>query len=327
MRRLDHHLFSLGMKHYSCQYHPYQHPFPQPLLTRYGLWSVRQGLILTLTDDLGNVGQGEIAPLAWFGSETWAQAWDYCQQLPPRLTATDLLTVPDHLPACQFGFGCAWATLTQNPKQTSLTLPICALLPTGSPALSAYAALWQQGYRTFKWKIGVDDPETERKLLQELTMALPAGATLRLDANGGLTYESACEWLDLCDQLLAQVRIEYLEQPLPPDQFTAMLKLTQHFQTALALDESVATLGQLQACYQQGWRGVFVIKPAICGYPDQLREFCRIHPLDAVFSSVFESEIGRQACLQLATELSNPQRAIGFGVDHFCSNHQSLNSL
>jgi O-succinylbenzoate synthase len=152
----------------------------------------------------------------------------------------------------------------------------------------------------------------ERKLLQALIGVLPAGATLRLDANGSLTYESACQWLELCDQLSAKIRIEYLEQPLPPDQFAALLKLTQHFQTAVALDESVATLGQLRTCYQQGWRGIFVIKPAICGYPDQLREFCCTHPLDAVFSSVFESEIGRQACLQLATELSNPQRAIGF---------------
>ncbi|MEO0376361.1 MAG: o-succinylbenzoate synthase, partial [Cyanobacteria bacterium P01_A01_bin.17] len=35
----------------------------------------------------------------------------------------------------------------------------------------------------------------------------------------------------------------------------------------------------------------------------------------AVFSSVFETEVGRHACLQLAKTLSN--RAVGFGLDHW----------
>jgi len=55
-----------------------------------------------------------------------------------------------------------------------------------------------------------------------------------------------------CDQ----VGIEFLEQPLPVAQFDAMLELSDRYSTQLALDESVATLDQLQASYQQGWRGI-----------------------------------------------------------------------
>jgi O-succinylbenzoate synthase len=32
---------------------------------------------------------------------------------------------------------------------------------------------------------------------------------------------------------------------------------------------------------------------------------------------VFETAIARQAALQLAAELSNPKRAVGFGVNHW----------
>ena len=301
---------------YSYQCQTYEHSFSHPLTTRYGTWSVRQGLIITLVDEHNTVGQGEIAPLDWFGSESWQQAWDYCQHLPSQLTSTEILSVPDHLPACQFGFGSAWAALGAS-SSPALTLPMCGLLPTGASALSAYPALEQQGYRALKWKIGVDTPAREQAIFRDLMAVLTPGTRLRLDANGGLSYAAACQWLDLCDQASADVTVEYLEQPLPPSEFTTLVALSQLYQTPLALDESVATLAQLQACYQQGWSGVFIIKPAICGYPNDLRQFCQTHAIDAVFSSVFESKVGRRACLQLAEELSNPHRAIGFGVNHW----------
>ena len=95
-----------------------------------------------------------------------------------------------------------------------------------------------------------------------------------------------------------------------------MLQLSQSYRTAIALDESVATLSQLTEAYQRGWRGIFVIKPGIAGSPSRLRQFCRQHNIDAVFSSVFETAIGRQAALQLAAELSQHNRAVGFGIDH-----------
>jgi O-succinylbenzoate synthase len=75
----------------------------------------------------------------------------------------------------------------------------------------------------------------------------------------------------------------------------------------------------MRDCYRNGWRGIFVIKPAIAGSPRQLRNFCQTYAIDAVFSSVFETEIGRQAALQLAAELSRSDRAVGFGVGHWFS--------
>ena len=96
-----------------------------------------------------------------------------------------------------------------------------------------------------------------------------------------------------------------------------MLEMSAQYSTPIALDESVATLDELEDSYQRGWRGIFVIKAAIAGSPKRLRQFCQKRDIDAVFSSVFETAVGRQAALQLATELSNPNRAVGFGVNHW----------
>jgi O-succinylbenzoate synthase len=108
-----------------------------------------------------------------------------------------------------------------------------------------------------------------------------------------------------------------MEQPLDVGELPQMLALAQEFTTPLALDESVANLRQLKYCYEQGWRSIFVIKPAIIGYPYLLRQFCQEYTIDTVFSSVFETAIARQACLQLAQELMVKNRALGFGDGHW----------
>ena len=191
-----------------------------------------------------------------------------------------------------------------------------ALLPAGELALETWQQLWHRGYRTFKWKIAVSSIEEELKLLENLLEALPTGVILRLDANGGLSWETANRWLEVCDRF--PEIIEFLEQPLPTDCFEEMLKLGDRHSTPIALDESVANLGQMQECYRRGWRGIFVVKPSIFGGRSQLRDFLLNHPVDVVFSSVFETEIGRQAVLELAAELQTilpKNRPLGFGID------------
>lgn len=191
------------------------------------------------------------------------------------------------------------------------------LLPAGETALTAWEPLWAAGYHTFKWKIATADINQELQWLLELRQTLPTGARLRLDANGGLTLKQAMEWLEICDRFAAENLVEYLEQPLPTSQLQEMLALQADYQTTIGLDESVATLSQLQRCWDMGWRSVLVIKPAIVGSPAKLRQFCQAHPIDAVFSSVFETAIGRQAGLLLAVELGNRDRAMGYGTTHW----------
>ena len=118
---------------------------------------------------------------------------------------------------------------------------------------------------------------------------------------------------------------------MPPDQFSELLTLSQNFQTAIALDESVANLKQLKECYELGWRGIYVIKAAIMGSPRQLENWCQNKAIDIVFSSVFETSIGQQAVLALAQKFNNcdqkvalgdrkaalRDRALGFGVNQW----------
>lgn len=336
---------------YQFQFRPYGRKFARSLTTNHGIWHTREGLIISLTDDTGKIGWGEIAPIPWFGSETLEQALEFCRQLPGEITAETIFSIPNTLPACQFGFESALEAVldrggqdahpTTQPRwlvgQASCgagvspaiekdayfpskiptlnsKIAYSGLLPSGEAALQQWEILWNQGYHTFKWKIGVCPIQEELKIFAQLVGRLPKSAKLRLDANGGLNWQQANEWLQECDRI---AQIEFLEQPLPDNQVSAMLDLSTRYCSAIALDESVATIDQMQACYRLGWRGIFVIKPAIAGSPYRLRQFCQKYNIDAVFSSVFETAVGRQAALKLAAELSHPHRAIGFGVNHF----------
>jgi o-succinylbenzoate synthase len=323
------------MSSYQFTYSIYQRRFRQPLHTSHGIWEIREGIIIHLTDDVGRSHAGEIAPIPWFGSESVEQAIEWCQQIGDNITTAQINLIPNNLPACQFGFGTALTAFNSDllqlarrhakivgiaaPVENRSQLKISALLPTGATAIDAWQTLWAQGYKTFKWKIGVATIDRELTIWGQLMTALPPDAKLRLDANGGLTYPEAAQWLKICSR---EPRIEFIEQPLAPDLIAETMllargsanELANIYLTPIALDESVATFDRLQAIYQQGWRGIYVIKPGIAGFPWRLSEFITQHQLDVVFSSVLETSVGRNATLNLALGLQL-KRAIGFGID------------
>jgi O-succinylbenzoate synthase len=302
---------------YQFSFRYFSQKFTNPIITNHGVWEIRESVIVRLIDEKNNISWGEISPISWFGSETIEQALDFCHQLPQTITKEIIFTISDNLPACQFAFESALI----GTEYVNSNLTYSGLLPAGKSALNQWNNLWEQGYKTLKWKIGVDDINQELEIFDLLISSLPTSAKLRLDANGGLTYQQAELWLNKCDQLLP--KIEFIEQPLPPNKFTEMQELSNSYSTPIALDESIANLQQLESCFQQGWRGIFVIKPGIVGSPFRLREFCKKHQIDIVFSSVFATEIGRQAALQLAIELSANNRAVGFGINHFFKQQES----
>jgi o-succinylbenzoate synthase len=299
------------MTSYRFTYSVYERPFRQPLQTSHGSWIVREGIIVRLTDELGRSHAGEIAPIPWFGSETLQQAIEFCDRIGDTIDLSQIDRIPDVLPACQFGFGSALTAFKEDLSIDLSPLELSALLPTGAAAIDAWEALFTQGYRTFKWKIGVAPIAEELAIWQDLITALPIDTKLRLDANGGLTHAAAAQWLEICDR---ESRIEFIEQPFAPDAIAETIELSQIYSTPIALDESVATFDRLQEVYDRGWRGIYVIKPGIAGFPWRLGEFITQHHLDVVFSSVLETTIGRNAALQLAAKL-HLNRAMGFGVD------------
>ncbi len=271
--------------------------------------------MLRLEDGAGRVGYGEVAPIPWFGTETPAEAEAVCRELGDRCSAEVIAAVPERFGCVRFALAEAQADLTGSGDpalpQLNRRLPVTALLPAGRAVLDMLPARLEAGFLSFKWKVGVGEAADELALLDDVLAALPAYAKLRLDANGAWDRRTAAKWLARC----AERPVEFVEQPLPVADEDGLRGLAADFPVTLALDESVADLAAARRWQSEGWRGVFVMKPALAGPLEQLAEWVAVTKADLVLSSAIETALGRAAILRFA--LTRPEltkRALGFGV-------------
>jgi len=288
---------------------PYCVPFAKPVQTAHGLWRERRGVIARW-EERGRAEAGE------------AVAVRYAESAPlPHLRSAKA-------DAASLAFAdCA----VPEPKDTS-PREVAALLPAGRAALPVLRARRSEGFRTFKWKVGVvRDPAEELDILEELGAELGEAHRLRLDANGGWTQRVAEQWLTRCAEPRLAARIEFIEQPVwaGPRASEAeqqrvddvLLGLSADYPTPIALDESVASDEELRQWLGRGRPGVFVIKPTLIADPGAvLAELARAKAR-LVFSSAMETAVGAKAALRWAFAWQERERgegreplALGFGV-------------
>lgn len=286
----------------------YRLPLRAPLRTAHGAWTEREGIIVRLEGETGRVGFGEIAPLPWFGTETLAEAEELCRKFGATAEGELLDAVPVR-------FGCVRFALAQARERPSTgsgqsRLPVAALLPAGREALQALPVKLEAGFLAFKWKVGVGALDDELGIFDDLLAALPAHATVRLDANGAWDRRQAEKWLTRC----ADRPVEFVEQPVAPADEDALRGLAADYPVTLALDESLVRLAEARRWQAQGWPGVFVIKPALAGPLNELAEWITATKADVVLSSAIETALGRATILHAALSRSLTKRALGFGV-------------
>jgi len=210
------------------EYRPYCVPFLRPVQTAHGLWSERRGVIARWEGGKDEARGTTSAP---------AQSVHYVESAP----------LPHLLGGKTDFFSAAFGTLSFDkcvapvPKDTS-PREVAALLPAGRAALEVLRGRLGEGFRTFKWKVGVaTDPAEELDVLEELCAELAAARPvtvsnalrdsvtgehrepaimpavahrMRLDANGGWTQRVAEQWLTRCAEPRLAAQIEFIEQPV-----------------------------------------------------------------------------------------------------------------
>ncbi|MGH8021600.1 MAG: o-succinylbenzoate synthase [Opitutaceae bacterium] len=308
-------------------YKVYRRPFRMPVRTSRGLWQAREGILLRIEDECGRAAFGEIAPIEQFGTETLAGALAWCAAIAGRVNADRLAQAPASLPCTAWAVASALAALGTNGADETREsgagataaavnldrrLAVSALIPRGETALAHVRRCADAGFTTFKLKIGAADFATELREIERIVDALPSGARLRLDANGGLDARGAIRWLDAAQAW----PVEFIEQPLPVEARRETIALAHDHRVTLAIDEAARTADDIKRWRDDGWAGVFVIKPALAGRPSDWLAEVAADPGQFVFSSALETAIGLRAGLLQAFE-SGATRALGYGVGAF----------
>lgn len=94
----------------------------------------------------------------------------------------------------------------------------------------------ESGYRVLKLKVGLS-PEADYKLVSAVRKALGDNVVIRLDANQGYDFRTACTLF----QRLEEFNLESIEQPVKRWDIAGMAALKQKLKTTIMADESVST--------------------------------------------------------------------------------------
>ncbi|MEB3321727.1 MAG: enolase C-terminal domain-like protein [Synechococcaceae cyanobacterium] len=278
---------------------PWAFRLARPLRTARGTLEVRQGWLLRLEAPDGRVGWGEAAPLA-ADPAPLGRSLAALGREPSRAALEGAL--PALAPALAFALGAALAEIEGlvGAGGWRPAPPPALLLPAGGaalPALESVLALegvadpggWAEP--TVKWKVAAGPDTRERRLLEELLERLPAGARLRLDANGGWDRETAASW---AERLAGEPRLQWLEQPLPPEDLEGLRRLAERL--PVALDESLAQRPELR----ERWEGWQVRRPSQEGDPRPLLADLQAGRPRLALSTAFETGIGARWLAHLA---------------------------
>jgi O-succinylbenzoate synthase len=175
--------------------------------------------------------------------------------------------------------------------------PEAALLGPGETAQDAHDTGTSAGNGTasaftVKWKVASGDDALEHRMLEMLLERLPHNGRLRLDANGGWKRATAWRW---AERLAGEARLDWFEQPLPPDDQAGLEELARL--VPVALDESLRLNPSL---VKGGWGGWQVRRPLAEADPRPLLAALRAGTPRLMLSTALETGIGRRFLHHLA---------------------------
>lgn len=288
----------------------YKLPLRNSLLMGGQFHKHREGLLLRLTDVDGFVGWGEIAPLWGFSRETIPETLLQLVHLRAKNNSNPPpLPLGTWYPSVKFGLDSAFSDLKAkksgnpryNPEHQTVTLNML-LVGSSENILRRAELATSLGYRAIKLKVGQQKPVEDALLVREVAAGVGNNCTIRLDANRAWSLKDALHFAEH----LQGVRIEYIEEPLKSPRFLPDFAL----QTGLpvALDESLRDKAWERLQKKRFRPTALIYKPMLSAHP---AKWYSDSGSPVVISSSFESGVGMQALIALATEVCTPNIPIG----------------
>lgn len=194
-------------------------------------------------------------------------------------------------------------------------IPVLWTLASGDPGQEieeAEGKLSARLHRTFKVKIGAQDPAADLARLRRLAGALGDRATLIVDANQAWDETTALR----CLPVLADLGIRLVEQPLPAWNVAGMARLKARTDVPLMADECVFSAHDMLAVAQAAAADVVSLKLVKHGGLLNTRKVAAVAEAAGIGlygGCLLESSIGAAAHLQAFATL----RELGWGCEHF----------
>jgi len=167
-------------------------------------------------------------------------------------------------------------------------------------------------YMNFKIKSGKESPEDDAKRSIRIAEGLRGHSTIGIDPNGSWNRLTAIKWMDA----FFEAGIDFLEQPLPPEDIDGLAQLSAMKRVPVMADESLATVQDAIRLSKEKAADIFSLKIHKSGGMKNTLKIAGI--AEAAGISCFggtslESSIGTAACLHTYASIPN----LDFGCESF----------
>ena len=328
------------MKITSVKVFSYSLPLVKPLAVKDVQTKFRNGILIKLVLDNEHYGWGEIAPLEGYSKESisdvLSQISIFRRFLPQDIhintessLVIDIGTITEkyrYFPSVKFGLESA--LLSAISHQTGKPIPeLMGRSRTGQLSVNALLdgdidtillnanSRYEQGFRSFKLKLGRKEICDDTFIVNKLHESLPEDTSFRLDSNRSWNVEQFTEFL----RNTRMERVEYYEEPLIDFNPEVYGTIHQAIPYNLALDETISVTSSDEYLSLPFVKAV-VIKPTMLGLIDSIKIAQRAQEanIKTVFSSTFESSVGISIIAQCASTFGTPGSAVGLDtLDRF----------
>ena len=303
--------------------------FKQPAGTSRGVYLTRKIWLIHLSDG-DRQGVGECAPLPDLSCDAMpdeqyaAILQQHCETLCDKGEIDDD-ALRDY-PSMLFGLETALLNLQRGDRlfdtafsrgETGITINGLVWMGNYEEMLQRMEEKLAKGFRCVKLKIGAINFEKELDLVKRIRERFSFHEVeLRLDANGGFSYDEALYKLEL----LSQYNIHSIEQPIRQGQWAYMAELCRESPLPIALDEELIgvndpemkrhMLSMIKPRY-------IILKPSLHGGMSGCREWIAIARdigIGSWITSALESNIGLNAIAQFASDVYGDHIAMPQGL-------------
>jgi O-succinylbenzoate synthase len=291
-----------------------------PLRTSDGQHESRIATLLEVRDSDGFVGWGEnVAPagVAYVDESTDESLKATCELIAPLLAGRDV-DVYEMLPESWWGVSghnfakhavesAVWDLHASRESMSlrdvlggtrSSIVPgvVVGIADTVEETVSEVQQRIAEGYGRVKVKIA---PGRDTVVLRAVRSACGDELLLQADANAAYSnsdFELLCSF--------DEFNLQFIEQPFASSDLQSHAELSRRSHTAVCLDESICTVGELLTALEMDACSVVNIKPSRVGgigAAVQMHHILKSRGIDAWVGGMLESGIGRASCLALAS--------------------------
>ena len=310
--------------------------FKQPAGTSRGVYTERRIWLVTVTDGTAT-GRGECAPLPDLSCDAMADYGEvlrgFCDQLE-RTGEIDYEAMRD-FPSMLFGLETAMLALTGERNKVSGERHVPVLFDTafsrGEEGIPINGLVWmgsydemlqrmeqklEQGFGCVKLKIGAIDFEQELDLVKRIRDRFSRRVVeIRLDANGGFSYDEALYKLELLSQYAQSI-----EQPIKAGQWAYMAELCRDAPIPIALDEELIGVNDpdMKAHLLNIIKPAYIVlKPSLHGGMAGCREWieaARQYGIGSWVTSALEGNVGLNAVAQFCSSVYGDRITVPQGL-------------